>query len=113
MLNILGGVFGYFTGWFARFLGIASARALIYKSLIYVIVVSVLPIVLYNLFNTILAELLSYAANNFSASPIAVQFTGFSGWLAIQLKLPETFSVIMSAFIARVTIAFIPFLNRI
>jgi hypothetical protein len=113
-MGVIGAILSFLSGWFARLLGAGAIRAVIWKGIIYALFVAILPTVLYNLFSLILQEFLSIASSYGSqGQSIVVTFTGFIGWLAYNLKIPEAFSMLLSALAFRVTISFIPFLNKI
>lgn len=114
-MPIVSAILSFLGGWLARLIGSAVVRFIALKVILYALCVTILPIVLYNLFNKIMGEILTVAssgAGGYELQPFVVQLTGFMGWLAIKLKIPETFSIIISSAIFRMAISFIPFIGR-
>jgi len=114
-MPILGALFAFLGGWVARIIGSAVLRFVAMKAILYLLVTAILPVILYNLFNSILTEIMTVAAaaaDSENLEPFVIQFTGFAGWLAVKLKVPEAFSVIISSAIFRMAISFIPFIGR-
>jgi hypothetical protein len=113
-LPIIPAILSFFSGWFVRIIGSEAARALIWKAILYTLLVTILPTVLYNFLSGLLTEFLDMATEYGSdGQALNATFTGMMGWLALQLKIPEAFSILISAFTFRITISFIPFLSRI
>lgn len=81
-----------------------------FKALLLVLVMTVLPVILKNVFYDLLQVFItaanskvgSMAPGSFGAT--VVQVTGMGGWLAAQLKLPECFAVMLAAVSFRVTL---------
>ena len=110
----MGAILAWLGAWFARLIGVGAVRAVVWKVIFYALFVTVLPAVLYNLLSSLIGEMMTLAGSySSSASPLSVSFTGFLGWLAYHFKIPECFAVILSGLTFRVTMSFIPFLNRV
>lgn len=112
---ILATLFTFLRGLVVGVLGVGAARLLILKVLLFGLVVTVLPTIIYNLVVEIFQELLNYSASRIQdvQGDFIYSATGLAGFLATYLRLPEVFSILASAFSFRVVIAFIPFVNRI
>lgn len=108
------GILAFIGAWFARLIGVGAVRAIIWKGILYTLFVTIFPTVLYNLFSSLLTEFIAIASSYGSTgSSVVVHLTGFAGWFAAHMKIPEVFSMIISALCFRVTISFIPFLRSI
>lgn len=114
-LPILAGLFSFLAGWAARILGSGFVRIAIWKSLIWVLCVSIFPILLYNVLSDLIVEffgIVSTVASNEGVQPFIVSFSGMAGWLLVTCKVPEALSLIISAHIFRLAISLIPFVGK-
>lgn len=79
------------------------------------LMMTILAIVLYNLFVETTQEMLNFTLakiNGVNSSGISnPSVSGFAGWAVAQLKLPEALSVIASAVSIRFLMRKIPFIN--
>lgn len=79
------------------------------------LMMTILAIILYNLFVETTQEMLNFALakiNGVNSSGIAnPSVSGFAGWAVAQLKLPEALSVIASAVSIRFLMRKIPFIR--
>jgi|Deesub1362A_J573_1020465.scaffolds.fasta_scaffold04255_4 hypothetical protein len=89
------------------------ARFVALKIVLWGLFVTVLPVVLINVFAEILQGLMDVvgASVGSGSEPLLVQFTGFAGWLAYHLRIPEGFSLLFSALAFRFTLRLVPFLR--
>lgn len=115
-MPIIAAILSFLASWGARILGSAVIRIVIWKVLIWALLTSVLPIVLYNLLSYIIGQFFTLATTylgNSGLSAFTYEFTGLGAWLAHRLKIIEAFSVVMTACIFRMTINLIPFIGKI
>ena len=99
---------------FASALGYSAVRFVAWKLVVYSIVTVVVPIILINVIYSLIEGAMSLATtaqNEYGLSPILVQLTGLGAWFAVYLKIPEGFSLLMSAIMFRVAIRMIPFIR--
>ncbi len=86
-----------------------------FKTFMSGILMTILAIILYNLFVESTQEILNFTLakiNGVDTSGIAnPSVSGFAGWAVAQLKLPEALSVIASAVSIRFLLRKIPFIN--
>lgn len=115
-MPIISAIFTFFSGWAARFLGVQALRFALWKGILWALVVSVFPTVLYNTISYLLGQAYQmYAAQASSLNggqAMVVHLTGCAGNLAIWLQLPAAVSLILSAAMFRMAISMIPFVGR-
>lgn len=93
-----------------RIIGGALTRALIWKAFITSMVVFVLPVVLFKLFNRILTDTMTYAFSQMDDSNIdsvTIALSGLGAWCASQVNLSGCFSVFLSALALKWTLGVI------
>ncbi len=115
-LPAVGAILSFLGGWFARLLGSAVVRAIALRAMLLALFVTVLPRVLYNLLSEVTQEIFDIVSAQVGTSHVGaqvLQVAGLAGWFAIQLHIPEAFSLIMTAVAFRVTISFIPYVGRL
>jgi len=96
----------------ASILGASAVRFVAWKVVISALLMTVLPIVLLNVFYSIIQGVISLTTNTVSGSTgYIMQFTGLAGWFALYLKVPEGVSVLLSAMLIRVSLRLIPFVR--
>jgi len=94
----------------ARFFLAEGVKWIAFKAVMLVLFMTVLPIVLKNVFYDLLQTFMSTAASKMggvstgSLAAHTVQISGMGGWLASVLKLPECFALILSAVALRLTL---------
>lgn len=84
------------------------------KAILVFLFMTVVPLVLNNFAYDIMEIVMGFASSQAGgASSIngTMNFTGFSAWLISTFKLPEVLSVIVSAFILRLSLSMIPFVK--
>lgn len=97
-----------------KFLGDALLRWLAWKAFIITIITVTLPIVLKNLITWLYDTVMSIAISQISTDGLttaAFEFTGFSGYLAYHLMIPESIAVILTGLAIRLILNFIPFVG--
>lgn len=93
------------------------AKWLAWKSVVALLVTSVLGIVLYNLVTEIVGELFQFVQSQMSQlssqglSGVAIQLTGLGAWIGERLKVPEQVALMVSFVCAKWAIVKIPFLK--
>lgn len=97
-----------------RFLVDSSLKFVAYKSLIVTLFTVTLPATIKALLTWLMEGLLSLAGsvsgmNDFES--VTAQFTGFAGYLAAQLMLPECLGIVLAACAVRLVLNFIPFIG--
>ena len=90
----------------AKQIAIETAKWIAFKGLVYLIVFTVVPVLLYNILTGLMFDLLDYGLNyiagsGFDQSNLVIQFTGIAGWIATQISLPQCLSIFMSAVAVR------------
>lgn len=98
----------------AKFFGDFVLRWLAWKVFIITLLTITLPIVLKNLITWLFETTLSIAASNISTNGLThavFEFTGFSGYLAYHLMIPESIAVILTGLSIRLVLNFIPFVG--
>ena len=101
---------GLLTSMFFKELTLEVLKATLWRGLILSLFVFVLPVVLYNVFFEILGLILGYINSHLSSSGLSaavISVTGLGAWLVTQMRLPECFSVLLSACGLRFTISMI------
>ncbi|PKN53386.1 MAG: hypothetical protein CVU55_01830 [Deltaproteobacteria bacterium HGW-Deltaproteobacteria-13] len=75
----------------------------------------ILGIILYNLVVEILEEVMNYAITTIGGVSVAgftsPSLTGFAGWFLAQIKLPESFAVMVTCISIKFILRKIPFLH--
>ena len=107
----MGALFGFLV---TKLLTDNLLRFIATKALLVTLFVVVLPIILNNFVYELLSLAMS-AVNDFSTygdlPPLVAQFTGLAGWFLQVLRIPDAFSVVISALSVRVFLDHIPFLR--
>jgi hypothetical protein len=108
----MGALLTFIASAFASLVGQTVVRFAAWKLVIWTIVVVVLPIVLNNFIHSLLSDAISLV-NSYSgsSSSMVVQLSGLAGWFATYLRIPEGFSILISAIVFRITIKLIPFIR--
>lgn len=114
-LPFLAPVVATIVGAIAKTVSVETLKFAATRALIIAVVGTLLPVVLYNLINSILLEYIQYAQGVIPSgdglTSVVVSFTGIAGYMAVQLKLPEAFSLVMSAAALRWSLNCIPFVR--
>lgn len=98
----------FLASWFGRVVSSRLVQLYFIKAILFSFAFLVLPPILYNVFVDIIETLYSASVSNLpSVNPVIVHLTGFVGFLANSLSIPQSFSVIISAAFYRVSIQFI------
>jgi len=99
---------------FLRFVTDQAVAWTAVKGMIYFALTMILPVVLYNVAMTLLSEYLTWVAGKMSGmdtsglSLSVIQLSGMGAWLAIQLRLPESFALVLSAVKIRLILNTLP-----
>lgn len=91
-----------------------TARVVALKIILYALFTIVLPVILVNVFYEIMDSFLTEALNSssgFIGSSSSFSLTGFIGFFASCLRLPEVFSIIMGALATKVSFRMIPYVR--
>ncbi|MEO5358464.1 MAG: hypothetical protein H7844_14375 [Nitrospirae bacterium YQR-1] len=94
---------------FARWLAVDALKFFAFKTVLYVVIIYLLPKALYNLISRIYSETFQMISGSVSFSDTTLNFTGLSGWFMDTLRVPECFTIILTAYIARFLITLVPF----
>jgi hypothetical protein len=82
------------------------------KTVFSTLTITVLPIILTNVFKAIVDGVLSLITSMIgSVSPLAVSLTGLAGWLASALSVPACFAILFTAIAIKFTLRLIPFVR--
>lgn len=102
----------WLAGVFATFLSSSVARWIAWKTIISLVVITILPIVLNNIMYDVIEAAIGLVSSNASGvtSWVAV-FTGLTAFLFQHLRVPDCISVLMSAIAVRYTLGLIPFVR--
>lgn len=116
-MPLIGALFTFLSGWAARWLGVQAVRLVLMKVVLYTLVVTIFPVVLYNLFSSMIGEFYTLygqqvAGSYATGTPFVWQLTGCSANMANYLKIPESFSIILSALMFRLAVSMIPFIGK-
>ena len=106
MINWVGSLFN-------KYLVDLSLKYAAYKVLLYASLTVIFPAVLKNLLSW-LFSLLTSQVDKFDwgqMSSIAIQLSGFAAWFAIHLRFVDCLSVLITAFVIRLTLNFVPFVG--
>jgi len=96
----VGSLMGVLSAGFARLIAVESLKWLAMKALLITFITLILPVILYNIFQMICLEMVTYCLDKINAegfTALTVQLTGIAGWIAIQLDLALSISIILSA----------------
>lgn len=107
---IVGGVIAIISGAVARILAIETLKFIATRALIIGAFTLILPVVLYNVFTTIMQETMNLVSTEIQTSGVTgamVQLTGMAGWIGTQINLAGCFSIFLSAVALRFTLSFI------
>lgn len=99
-IPVIGALAGVIAGSTAKTIAVEVAKFIATRALLYTLFIFILPVVLYNVFTTILEELMELATGQISGeglSAVVINIGGMAGWIGSQLELPAAFSLIMSA----------------
>lgn len=105
------GLFTFLGGLLARFFSDSLVKWLAFKGLAIALVTITLPIVLKNVITWLFEVLHSVAGSALSGnsmSSVMLEFSGFAGYLASHLLLPDCLAVILTAVSIRLILNFIP-----
>ncbi|MBI5557492.1 MAG: hypothetical protein HY885_07630 [Deltaproteobacteria bacterium] len=101
-------------GSISRMFGMDLLRWLAWKALIITVITVTLPIVLKNVITWLFETVMSIATSQISTNGLthaAFEFTGFSGYLAYHLMIPESIAIILTGLAIRLVLNFIPFVG--
>jgi len=109
-------VLALIAGWIARWFAIDAMKVVMWRLFFWTLSTLVLSTVIYYAVSHVVMDIVSFAQDRLSqatggSSLTAVRLVGCAGWLATMLKLPEAFSVILSAIMLRWSISLIPFIG--
>ena len=101
---------GLASGLLARILAWGAVKWVAQKALYYTLMVTILPVVLYNLFGKILNEMMTLGANQIDGSglqSITVQLTSLAGWIGNQINIQGAIAILLSAAATKFGLRFI------
>ncbi len=111
---VAAGLWATLGGFITKLLADGLLRWLAWKAFVITLITITLPIVLKNLITWLYETLMSVAMDHVSTdgiSSVAFQFTGFAGYLASHLLIPESIAVILTGLAIRLVLNFIPFVG--
>lgn len=121
ILSALGGIATFLSGLAGSVIAnvtLQGVRFIATKALMYFLIGVALPVVLYNVFSSLIVDLISAGISvshdqigSVSGQSLGLSLTSLAGWLANQLYLPQCMSVYLSAVSARFAMSFIPFMR--
>lgn len=105
---IAAGAIATLVGAIGTFLSSTVVRFVALKILLTGLFVLVLPVILNNVFHSILGELMQVAMDNVDVGEVSLRYTltGVGAYWGGLLKLPECLSIILSACACRLTLRF-------
>ena len=109
----MGGVLAWLSAFAANLFGSSVVSFLAFKVVLYALFVTILPIVLNNVFKKIIDGVIS-VANTYAGSgapSMVVTFTGAAASLVNIVGLPFAFSIIIAACAFKLTLRMIPFVR--
>jgi hypothetical protein len=86
-----------------------------FKIILKTLFVVFLPILLFNVMNRFMSDFLYWANTRMAAaggSPMSIQLSGLTAFLASEIGIIQGFSMLMSAIAIRLTFKLIPFVGR-
>jgi len=94
-----------------KYLTDVSLKYVASKTMFYTFVTVTLPAVLKNLLTWLFSLMVSQVDQlDFgSMSSVVIEFSGLASWFAVHLRFTDGLSVLITAFVIRFTIKFIPF----
>ena len=110
----LGGVLAWLSAFAANLFGTSVASFIALKVVLYALFVTILPVVLNNVFKLIIDGMISVAnsaAGGGGAPSMVVEFTGVAASLVTIVGLPFAFSIIIAACAFKLTLRMIPFVR--
>jgi hypothetical protein len=106
----MGAIVSAIVGWVGALLARSTVVYLALKGLLFVLFVSVLPVVINNLIYKLLQGSMDVVGTTAgSAHSTVVALAGIAGYLGSVLRLPEALSVMLSAVATRFALKLIPF----
>ena len=111
---MLGGVLAWLSGFAANLFSNDVVQFIALKVVLYTLFVTILPIVLNNVFKSIIDGMISIANSatvGGGAPSMVIEFTGAAAALIQIVGLPFAFSVIIAACAFKLTLRMIPFLR--
>lgn len=111
---ILTALYSFFGSIAGKFLTDAALKYVAYKALMITLITVTLPAVLKSLLTWLLEGLISIAngVDGIDSMTVATHsFSGFAGYLASHLMLPECISIMLTACAIRFALNFIPFIG--
>jgi len=107
---VIGGLISIISAGIARLLTIETLKFIATKALIIGAMTLILPVVLYNVFTTLLQEMIDIASTQIGGAGLSsavVNLTGLAGWIAIQINLASCLSIFLSAVALKWVLGFI------
>lgn len=97
---------------FAALFGLSSSWFIALKVVLGLLFMTIMPIILKNFFNYLVAGVLSVVtAQAGGTTPFVVSLVGLAGYFASQIDLPGATSVVISAVALKYTLRMIPFVR--
>ena len=96
----------------AKTIAIEAAKWVAFKGLVYLVLFTVIPVLLYNIATRLIFDFMDYgldyiATSGFDQSGLIIQFTGIGGWIVQTIQLPQCVSIFMSAIAVRFVLNFL------
>lgn len=107
-------IIGAIAGFFVKHIADKAAAWTVMRAALLFFGTVILPVVLYNFVMQLLLEYLTWVSSKMSAIQTGgvqvtmISLTGLGAWLAIQLKLPEAFALILAAVKVRLILNTLP-----
>jgi hypothetical protein len=108
-------MFAWLAGLAASFFTASIARYLAWKAVAVLLVTTILPVVIKNLIDWLVAGVLSLVTSYVSGSGMSgytLALTGLAGWLGNVLQLSAALAIILAAVTFRISLRLIPFVGR-
>ena len=106
----MGAIVAAIVGWVGALLARSTVVYLAMKALLFVLFVTVLPVIINNLIYKLIQGSIDVVGTTAgSASSHVVALTGIAGYLGSTLRLPEALSIMLSAVATRFALKLIPF----
>lgn len=107
----MGAILSAIAGFFSSTIASSVARYLAIKAVLITLITVTLPIILHNFVVWFFDQIYQFVSSSLPSgglSSTVLQFSGLAGYLAVHLRFPEMFAVIVTGISIRAILNFIP-----
>ncbi|MHB8121342.1 MAG: hypothetical protein ACYDG4_04230 [Desulfuromonadaceae bacterium] len=112
----MGAILAYMGSAMATVFADSVLKWIAFKAVMVFLFVVVVPLLLNNFLYDVIEIMMNFSNNQAAGSTEfngAMSFSGFTAWLIECFRLPEVFSIYVSALVLRVTLSMIPFVRLV